>query len=295
MTENHQLSERELEILRLVATGASNKDIANELVISVNTVKVHLRNIFNKLEVSSRTEATISAVQMGIVTPQVEGGAGVTDAAAQDANLTTSGGFWIRYRWLWLALALLILIVGSAVVFSQWKDDPEILATPETVLPPDESRWKEHTKMPVPRKGFASAVYDGNIYLLGGETADGVTDLVERYNSKTDSWETLPSKNTPVTDINAVTIGGLIYVPGGRLGSGQPVNKLEVFDPLDGNWEDRTPMPEPLSAYALAGTFMILPKIHGNKEHPCPLRVDMLERQLQSGKSMCLVEQMARH
>ena len=64
-----ELSERELEILRLVATGASNKEIASRLFISANTVKVHLRNIFTKIGVVSRTEATLYALKNGLVDP----------------------------------------------------------------------------------------------------------------------------------------------------------------------------------------------------------------------------------
>jgi DNA-binding CsgD family transcriptional regulator len=64
---NIELSERELELLKLLATGLSNKEIAAQLFLSVNTVKVHLRNIFVKLGVQSRTEATLIAIQRGYV------------------------------------------------------------------------------------------------------------------------------------------------------------------------------------------------------------------------------------
>lgn len=67
INETNQLSEREREILRLVATGLSNQQIANQLGISPNTVKVHLRNVFGKISVASRTEATMYAVRAGIV------------------------------------------------------------------------------------------------------------------------------------------------------------------------------------------------------------------------------------
>ena len=77
---NEMLSERELEILRLVATGAANKEIARLLLISPNTVKVHLRNIFAKIGVTSRTEATLYAIQIGLIRPTGQ------PAAAPEAN-----------------------------------------------------------------------------------------------------------------------------------------------------------------------------------------------------------------
>ena len=60
------LTEREVEVLRLVAHGASNPQIAGELCITVNTVKVHLRNILAKLQLENRTQVAAYAVQAGL-------------------------------------------------------------------------------------------------------------------------------------------------------------------------------------------------------------------------------------
>ena len=64
-----KLTERELEVLRLVARGMSNKEIAAELVIAENTVKNHVRNILEKLQLRSRIEAAMYAVREKLVDP----------------------------------------------------------------------------------------------------------------------------------------------------------------------------------------------------------------------------------
>ncbi|HUW45059.1 MAG TPA: response regulator transcription factor [Dehalococcoidia bacterium] len=62
------LSERESEVLRLVALGMSNKEVAEELFLSQRTVKAHLTSVFNKLNVASRSEAIVKGLQWGLVT-----------------------------------------------------------------------------------------------------------------------------------------------------------------------------------------------------------------------------------
>jgi DNA-binding NarL/FixJ family response regulator len=59
------LTDREREVLSLLARGLTNKDIAQSLFLSVRTIEAHLRNIYGKLDVNSRTEAVLWAVQHG--------------------------------------------------------------------------------------------------------------------------------------------------------------------------------------------------------------------------------------
>jgi len=61
------LTDRELDVLKLIAKGLSNNQIANELVISENTVKGHVSNILSKLHLADRTQVAVYAWQKGIV------------------------------------------------------------------------------------------------------------------------------------------------------------------------------------------------------------------------------------
>jgi DNA-binding NarL/FixJ family response regulator len=65
-----KVTDRECEVLRLLVDGATNRDIARQLVITENTVKVHLRNILEKLHLRNRQQAAAFAVSSGIVRPR---------------------------------------------------------------------------------------------------------------------------------------------------------------------------------------------------------------------------------
>ena len=62
-----KISEREYRVLELLAAGHSNKEIADQLCVSVNTVKTHLANLYSKLEVSRRTQAVRKARELRLI------------------------------------------------------------------------------------------------------------------------------------------------------------------------------------------------------------------------------------
>ncbi len=242
MTEDHPLSDREKEVLQYVAAGLTNREIAQKLIISPNTVKVHLSNIFEKIGVASRTEATVYAIEHRIV--DVPGGENGTSG-----QQTGALSFLRQVKWYWLVIGVLLLVVLIAILTRTLFPTP----TPPTIATADiAERWKELSPMPEARQGMAAVAFDGNIYTLAGEGAEGVSGSVFRYLPEEDRWETLSDKPTPVTDVEGVVIGEKVYVPGGETADGKPTDILEIYDPRHDTWETGAPLPQALNAYALA-------------------------------------------
>lgn len=247
MAKHPVLTDREVEILQEVATGASNRQVAQRLHISANTVKVHLSNIYTKLEVDSRTEATLYAIQQGLVE-------GVENHTAEPLP-------WWRRAWaVGAAAALVVALLALGVWWFLIRPQANGSVDVEEL---ERQRWQELAPMPTARAGLAVAAYDGLIYAIGGETEQGVIGAVERYDPATDSWETLPDKPTPVTEAQAAVIGGLIYVPGGKLRNGLATEVVEIYDPLQESWSMGSSLPTPAAGYALAAFEGDLFLIHG--------------------------------
>jgi DNA-binding NarL/FixJ family response regulator len=66
------LTAQELEVLRLLALGQTNREIAQSILSSVSTVKAHVRSTISKLGVSDRTQAAVRAIQLGLATSGIE-------------------------------------------------------------------------------------------------------------------------------------------------------------------------------------------------------------------------------
>lgn len=249
---NKKLSEREIEILCLVATGASNKEIAQQLFISPNTVKVHLRNTFSKIGVASRTEAALFAIRQGLV----EGASSNSAIPSQDRADSGEKAWhsnWPRLLRSWpLAGALLILALGGLTWTILRDRGTPVSASPSPPSTTSIDRWKTRAALPTARAGLAVASNEGYIYAIGGETSQEVTGAFERYDPATDTWMALPAKPVAVSDVRAAVIGSDIFVPGGRLATGEVTSLMEAYDLREGRWTSRAPIPVALSAYGLA-------------------------------------------
>jgi len=267
-----------MEILRLVTTGATNQEIAARLIISPYTVKTHLQNIFAKLGVATRTEATMVAVRRGWVSVPQSGGPGEPDLARDQApapggapeaasGTAPAARLPVPERWppvspvqrvvavVALALVLVAALLPLAARKAGGKEPGAIggvFPAPTAAPGSATGQWRPRAQMPTPRNGLAAAVWEGQVYAIGGVSDDGVTGKVEVYDPKADAWAARSPKPVPAGFVSAVAAGDRIYVPGG-VGAGQEfLSILEVYDPKQDSWASLAPLPEALAAYGLA-------------------------------------------
>ena len=183
------LSDREIEVLRLVGQGKSNKEIAMDLDISVNTVKVHIGNIFQKISVTSRTEATLFAIEHGIIKSpanQIEEEAPEIPVVEIQEVKPTWQELISRKRWLLLVVGLLIVaalyVVIAKPAFLMPRQNP-------AEIPPQ--NWVDVASMTEPRSGMAIVTFEGKIVVIGGRSSLGVLASVEVYDPISNTWSVL--------------------------------------------------------------------------------------------------------
>jgi DNA-binding CsgD family transcriptional regulator/N-acetylneuraminic acid mutarotase len=251
------LTERELEIVRAVATGATNQQIALELTISVNTVKVHLKNIFSKLDIQSRTEVAVYAVRERLV--EVESAA---PAVPETVSTVSEPGREPISRRKRLILVAAMVIALAVVLLPPVETSPAVPSTSEfadegtvgasSATSVQASRWNEVAPLPEPRSRVAAVYAEGKIYVIGGDTPDGPTGRVDEYEIAANSWRTRSPKPIPAHNIGAAFVGGKVFVPGGWSTDDEVLDELEVYDPATDTWSLGASMPRPLCAYAIA-------------------------------------------
>jgi DNA-binding CsgD family transcriptional regulator len=292
------LSDRELDVLQRLAAGESNKAIADGLSISPHTVKTHLRNIFIKLDVSTRTEAMTVAIQQGVLDVAGADGPQVVDVQPFAASEQDTDDEWpvqreiprpaapetsvngqaepdaapvVSHRWRNLSLALLFLLALTAGIFAyvQWRGDTILPVTSEPYQEQalGESRWLSSRPLPEPRAGRAAAAVGLEVYVIGGETGSGVTGDTRVFNTLDRTWRRAAAKPTPVADVTAADLFGEIYVPGGLLAGGRPTAIVEAYSPSQNAWRRAASLPRPVAGAVTVADGGFLYVIGGRDEN----------------------------
>jgi DNA-binding CsgD family transcriptional regulator len=264
------LSEREREVAALLATGASNAEIARELIISPHTVKVHVRNIFEKLQVNSRTEASMLLVQRGWVQvagvePTIEVVEIMVEAPPplpEPAPLASLPPQLQQWQRLYLLGALLLALAGFVLtnlpgrafsVAALLSDgDLQGAGQPAVRLEP---RWELRTPAQEALSRSALVRLDDHLYLIGGEGVDGAPVAnVAAYQLPTNEWLDLALLPNPLENHAAAVLDDAIYVAGGTRGGNERdaiSNQLLRYRPADNRWEDAGTLPQPLAGAAM--------------------------------------------
>lgn len=258
------LSQREIDVLKCVADGSTNKEVASVLSISPYTVKTHLKNIYTKLGTSSRTEAIRVGMEQGVllIPGQSESEPVVvarpesvveTAVLPQTDETTPPSSSTTRWR-LWLLLGVLLL---GVMVATAWVSGWVSLAPSEelqTFTVKEISPTWRVADVPLEPAAFVASSSVGLVsYRIGGMDTSGVLNEVWAVDTLEKTTTAVTSKPTAVSHAAAATLGGEIYVVGGIDESGEATAIVEVFSPSANAWRLIAPLPQPLSgAFAVA-------------------------------------------
>jgi DNA-binding CsgD family transcriptional regulator/N-acetylneuraminic acid mutarotase len=259
-TNTNQLSEREREVLQLVAAGQSNQQIANTLGISINTVKVHLRNVFGKIGVASRTEATMYAVRSGIVAVDrvdrdlvEEADQSVADEPDEDAVVATVAV---------PPTPVSDLLIATPTDEEQLAekpdpDDAQLRAIPaDVVQKPDQPPIVVSTAPPQTQRRFPIAWIVGGVALVVVAliATAWVTGLLDRLGAGSRvvnepgisgdeaRWRQLQDAPDPRAAFAAVTVGDRVFAIAGENESGI-LDTVARFDTQSGTWTELSRKP----------------------------------------------------
>ncbi len=280
------LSKREIEVLEIAASGASNQKIAEKLFISTNTVRKHLSNISKKLDVQSRTEAVSHGIQLGWIrapgsavpiperktSPESTSSEIPTDDKFTVAVNSTSESsvqpifmpipslaLWQKIYFL-LAFGIALFVLSTplikATIEAEARRPPDfegdISAIPTntpTSSAREDTSWEIVTEMATGKSRLATVAYENKLYLIGGQDESGITAQVAIFDPKTETWQQGQDKPTPAIDIQGLVLDDKAYIPGGCT-LDEVSNRLEIYHPITDTWTSGTNLPEALCAYA---------------------------------------------
>ncbi|MGC9520794.1 MAG: Kelch repeat-containing protein [Anaerolineae bacterium] len=270
--EGEPLTERELEITELVAEGLTNREVAERLYLSHNTVKVHLRNIFVKTGVASRTELSMLAVQerwitVPGVTEEMEPGSADRDLDGSHqpvgAERTGTRSRLPRWPWQrWASVAFGLLLALTVLILPQRRSTPTVASGPGDIFGSSstiaeipelavESGWQELAPLPVRRAGMAVAAMGEHLYVIGGMSDSGPSSRVDIYDTAADAWREGADRPVALSNVSAVALENEILVPAGCDSDWIPDAISHRYLSDEDTWTEAAPLPNPLCAYAV--------------------------------------------